>query len=435
MDKNKIKIIYDISVLGKSLYPAGVSRVVEETAAGLCRHPECELIFCADKNSYPYLKKYLENVDCFPGCRLSKPDTLLPFPFFISCLGHCSTRKRELKAMIKKGGQYRFGLRVRKDFFSCAQKAMDLLLVNNMSRKDLGAAAIYHLMHPNLPDFVRRYDNLSVFQTIHDIIPILYPQYCSDSSAQLMKRNIGWLSKKDFLLCVSHSTRNDLLNYSRKFDPARVFVTHPAASKKFHPCGFPEEIKAVKTKYKIPGEGRYVLSVATFNPRKNLHTLVKSFAQLVASERINDLSLVLIGRLDRDYEKVFREIENTPGEIRRKIIITGYADDVDLSPLYTGSVAFVCPSIYEGFGLPPLEAMQCGAPVITSNTSSLPEVVGDAGIMLEPDDADGLSDAIYKIYSSESLRENMSGRSRERAGLFSWEKCVGQTVAAYRKAI
>ena len=124
-----------------------------------------------------------------------------------------------------------------------------------------------------------------------------------------------------------------------------------------------------------------------------------------------------------------------PNEIRNKIIITGYVDDIDLSPLYTGALAFVYPSIYEGFGLPPLEAMQCGAPVITSNTSSLPEVVGDAGIMVEPDDVTGLSGAIYKIYSSEFLRENMSKRSRERAKLFSWEKCVEQIVAAYKKAI
>ena len=109
--------------------------------------------------------------------------------------------------------------------------------------------------------------------------------------------------------------------------------------------------------------------------------------------------------------------------------------DLTAAPLYTGALVFVYPSVYEGFGLPPLEAMQCGTPVITSNTSSLPEVVGDAGIMVAPDDAAGLSGAIHKIYSSESFRENMSRRSRERAKLFSWEKCVEQTVAAYKKAI
>jgi len=315
-------------------------------------------------------------------------------------------------------------------------------LIAEAKGKPVGAAGftflsadIYHSLHWSLPGSVRKYGNLSVFQTIHDIIPILYPQYCSNSITQSEKRNIDGISKKDFLLCVSHSTRDDLFNYSNKFDLERVFVTHLAASKKFYPCESFEDIKAVKARYKIPIDSRYILSVATFHPRKNLHTLIRSFARLVVSEKINDLSLVLTGALGQGDGKIFQEIEDTPSEIRDRIIITGYVDDADLSPLYTGALAFVYPSIYEGFGLPPLEAMQCGAPVITSNTSSLPEVVGDAGIMVEPDDAAGLSGAIYKICSSESLRENMSRRSRERAKLFSGEKCVDQTVAAYKKAI
>ena len=326
-------------------------------------------------------------------------------------------------------------LKVYKELLNCARKALGSFVINDMFRKDLSTADIYHSLHWSLPESVRKYDNLSVFQTIHDIIPILYPQYCPNGFTQLAKRYIDGLSKKDFLLCVSHSTRDDLLNYSRKFDPERVLVTHLAASEKFYPCEFPEEIKAVKTRYKIPADSRYILSVATFNPNKNIHTLIKSFVHLIISEKINDLFLVLTGRLGWDYEKIFREIEDTPPKIRDRRIITGYVDDTDLSPLYTGALAFAYPSIYEGFGLPPLEAMQCGAPIITSNTSSLPEVVGDAGIMVEPDDAAGLSGAIYEIYSSEFLRENMSRRSQARAKLFSWEKCVDQTVAAYKKAI
>jgi len=434
MDNNKIKIIYDFSVLGTSLHPTGIPRVIEEMAIGLCRHPECELIFCADKNSFLNIKKYLESVDCFPGYRLSKPDIFLNFSFLAFYAGYCYNRERELKAVIKGGGQHRSWLKFRKRFFHYARKTLGSLIINNMSREDLRTADIYHLMYPKLPEYVRRYGNLSIFQTIHDIIPILYPQYCSDGSARLIKKHIEWLSRKDFLLCVSHSAKNDLLNYSNKFDPERVFVIHLAASKKFHLCEFPEEIRAVKAKYKIPEDNRYILSVATFDPRKNLHLLIRSFAGLVASEKINDMFLVLVGCLGWGYEKIFQEIADNP-EIKDRIIITGYVDDTDLSPLYTGALAFVYPSAYEGFGLPPLEAMQCGAPVITSNTSSLPEVVGDAGIMVEPNDVAGLSEAIRKVYGSESLRADMSRRSRERTKLFSWEKCVDQTVAAYKKAI
>jgi len=434
MNNNKIKIICDVSLLGRRC-TTGVPRVIEEIARGLFRHPECELIFCADKNNYLCVKKYLESSDCFPEHKLSKPDMLLPFPFFIPCIRYCSEQRKELKAIIGGGSKHKFILKVYKELLNYTRKAAGFFIINNMSRKDLDTANIYHLMYPNIPRYVRRYDNLSVFQTIHDLIPILYPQYIPDGSAQLIKRYMDWLSEKDFLLCVSHSTRNDLLNYNRRLDPERVLVTHLAASEKFYPCESPEEIKTVKKKHKIPEDDRYILSVATFDPRKNLHTLIRSFARLVASEKINDLFLVLAGALGWDYGKIFQEIEDTPLEIRNKIIITGHVADADLSPLYTGALAFVYPSIYEGFGLPPLEAMQCGTPVITSNTSSLPEVVGDAGIMVESDDAAGLSEAIYKIYSSESLREKMSRRSRERAKLFLWEKCVDQTVAAYKKAI
>ncbi|MFH2069021.1 MAG: glycosyltransferase family 1 protein [Candidatus Omnitrophota bacterium] len=428
-----MKIICDISILGRHRM-TGVPRVIEEITRGLFYHPECELIFCADKNSYLYAKKYLESIDYFSGYTLSKPDTILPFLFLTSCIRSSSGRIKELKSIIKNGGRHKFILKAGKELLNYTRKGAGFFIISDISRKDLMSADIYHLMYPNLPRYVRRYDNLSFFQTIHDIIPILCPQYIPDGSGRLIKSYINWLAEKDFLLCVSNSTRNDLLNYNRKVNPDRVFVTHLAVSGKFCPCESPEEIERVKRKYKIPKGSRYILSVATFDPRKNLDILIRSFVRLIELERISDLSLVLVGRLGWGYEKIFQEIEDNSG-VRDRIIITGYVDDVDLSPMYTGCLAFVYPSAYEGFGLPPLEAMACGAPVITSNTSSLPEVVGGAGIMVAPGDADGLSEAICKICRSESLRQDMSRRSLERAKLFSWEKCVDQTVAAYKKAL
>ena len=429
-----MKVICDVSLLGCSCM-TGVPRVVEEVAIGLCRHPECETIFCSEKNRYSSVKKYLENnVGSFPEYRLSKPDIFLNFSFLAFCVGYCYNRERELKAMIKGGGQHDSRLKFRKRFFNHTRKILSSLIINNVSREDLGTADIYHVMYPCIPKSVRRYNNLSFLHTVHDLIPVLYTQYIPDSSNRLIKKYLDWISEKDFVLCVSHSTRNDLLNYKRRLDPEKVLVTHLAASERFYPCEFPEEVKAVKIKHGIPGDGRYILSVATFDPRKNLHLLIRSFAEVIKSEKINDLFLVLTGRLGWNYKNIFQEVEDNP-EIKDKIIITGYVDGADLSPLYTGALAFVYPSIYEGFGLPPLEAMQCGVPVITSNTSSLPEVVGDAGIMVEPNDVAGLSAAIHKVYKSGSLRADMSRRSRERARLFSWEKCVDQTVAAYKKAI
>jgi glycosyltransferase involved in cell wall biosynthesis len=121
--------------------------------------------------------------------------------------------------------------------------------------------------------------------------------------------------------------------------------------------------------------------------------------------------------------------------VRDRIVMTGYVAEDDLAPLYSGALAFVYPSLYEGFGLPPLEAMQCGTPVITSNTSSLPEVVGDAGIMVDPLDQDALCDALSRVHGSAALRRELSRRSLARARQFSWERCIDQTLAAYRTAL
>ena len=190
---------------------------------------------------------------------------------------------------------------------------------------------------------------------------------------------------------------------------------------------------AVQLKYGIP-RGPYILSLGTLEPRKNIVHLIRSFAQLVAQENLPDLSLVLAGAAGWDYGSIFEELTRYP-QLKQRIIFTGYVADEDLSPLYSGALVFVYPSFYEGFGLPPLEAMQCGTPVITSNTSSLPEVVGGAGIMLNPSDHEGLCQQMLAIYRSSALREELSARSLEQARKFSWTACARQTAAAYRRAL
>jgi glycosyltransferase involved in cell wall biosynthesis len=156
--------------------------------------------------------------------------------------------------------------------------------------------------------------------------------------------------------------------------------------------------------------------------------------RVVLGERIDDLYLVLTGVQGWHFDQIFEEIANAD-EVRDRIILTGFVPDGDLAPLYSGALAFVYLSLYEGFGLPPLEAMQCGTPVITSNTSSLPEVVGDAGIMIAPTDGDALCQALLDLYNDPALGQAMSRKSLERAKLFSWEKTVERTIDAYKLAL
>jgi glycosyltransferase involved in cell wall biosynthesis len=144
--------------------------------------------------------------------------------------------------------------------------------------------------------------------------------------------------------------------------------------------------------------------------------------------------LVLVGNLGWKYESIFSELTATEG-LRDRIIITGYVSNEDLAALYSDALFFVFPSLYKGFGLPPLEAMQCGVPVITSNTSSLPEVVGDAGIMVNPNDADALCQAMLNIHGNPLLRAQLSSNALERSKQFSWRKSANETIKAYKTAL
>ena len=178
-----------------------------------------------------------------------------------------------------------------------------------------------------------------------------------------------------------------------------------------------------------------MLSVCTFEPRKNLRHLVRSFVELLrAHPELSDLTLVLTGGEGWMFGPILAELAGTALPSGR-IITTGYVPDADLAPLYSGASAFLYLSRYEGFGLPPLEAMQCGTPVIVSNTSSLPEVVGDAGILLSPDDRDGLCQAILDLHLHPDRRARLAEQSIQRARQFSWAGNVRQTAEVYRLAL
>ena len=274
------------------------------------------------------------------------------------------------------------------------------------------------------------------FLTVYDLIPILHPQYferLAGGGDHPVKAIVDGIGREDWVVCISQKTKEDLCNYRKDIDPRRVFVTHLGASKWFYPCKDSRAITTVRAKLKIPAK-RYVLSVCTLEPRKNLAHLIRCFAQLIQQERLPDLHLVLVGKLGWKYESIFSEFNDAQG-LRDRIIITGFVADDDLAALYSDALFFVFPSLYEGFGLPPLEAMQCGVPVITSNTSSLPEVVGNAGIMVDPRDGDGLCEAMLRLASDGSLRAELAGKSLDQAKHFSWAQCADQTLTAYQTAM
>lgn len=161
---------------------------------------------------------------------------------------------------------------------------------------------------------------------------------------------------------------------------------------------------------------------------------MRAFAAWARRSHNNDLNLVLVGGRGWNYESLLTTVEGL-AELRERVKFTGFVEDSDLAPLYCDALAFVYPSLYEGFGSPVLEAMKCGAAIITSRVSSLPEVIGDAGILIDPRDEDSLGQALDTVYRDASLREQLSQRALARAEQFSWGRCVEEHLVAFRRTL
>ncbi len=290
---------------------------------------------------------------------------------------------------------------------------------------------IYHSIYYALPaQEVTR--DLPRILTIHDLIPVLHHEWMTPRKRQQFVAILNSIDRdRDWIICNSQCTKHDFCTYT-KMNPERVFVTPLAVARFLHPITDGQIIAATLQQYGIPNTP-YLLSLATLEPRKNLAFLIRCFAHLIQENPDLDLNLVLVGVSGWKNAEVFRAVNQNP-QVRSRIFFTGYLPDQDLSAIYSGAIAFVYPSLYEGFGLPPLEAMQCGTPVITSNTSSLPEVVGDAGILVDPTQADDLSHALLQLATNSSLRFALAERAIDRARQFSWASCAKQTVDVYRIA-
>jgi glycosyltransferase involved in cell wall biosynthesis len=291
---------------------------------------------------------------------------------------------------------------------------------------------IYHSPHHPLPS--RNFlGNIPRVLTIHDLIPKIYPEWMTKRKIHLFDAILQSIdTDRDWIICNSENTKLDFLRLI-KIQPERIFVTPLAAADHFHHIYDKDNINLTLCRYGIPTQP-YFLSLATLEPRKNLGFLIRSFSRLIKETPSLDINLVLVGVNGWKSSDIFCAVQQNP-KLQSRIIFTGYIPDCDLSAIYSGATAFVYPSLYEGFGLPPLEAMQCGVPVITSNASSLPEVVGNAGLMIDPLDQDAFCQTLLTIGNDSLLRSKLSQLSLDRAQKFSWLYCAEQTVQVYRTVV
>jgi len=251
--------------------------------------------------------------------------------------------------------------------------------------------------------------------TIHDITPLDHPEWLNPKFAKWYQFLIPRLARRvQRIITVSDFTKNRICEVtSVKSD--KVVVIYNGVDERFRPKAV-EEIIRTKDALGI-SDFRYILTVATIEPRKNLQRLIKAW-ETICANLPEDVWLMIVGAKGKDL--VFRNASfNTlPPRVR----MLGHVPDELLPALYSGALAFAYVSIYEGFGLPPLEAMACGTPVLTSNVTSLPEVVGDAALTVDPYDIEAIADGIRHLVEDDHLRENLSQKGIARAKLFSWDK-------------
>ena len=404
-----MKILFDATELSyfleESGHRAGVFFVALNLFRELKKREDVELVFFCNFKRYFYLKEVIEKVKEFQGIELLKENSLVNLAF--AKLNYLS-KSKWINTKLKYG------------ILSLTRYYENIFYKQNKKNlKQLESFDIYFSPFQAPSEEILNSKNLKRFRMIHDIIPILETGKIPTNRRLWSYRIYNTINKDDFYVTNSECTRKDILNY---FDikEENIKTTLLGVDAAFTPSLNPLPQGAGKPT-------KYIFSLCTLGKRKNLIFAIKNFFKFINKNKIDDLKLVLAGGV---WEKFKKELVNTIGDFdHSKIELLGYVKDEDLPKLYSNALMFIYPSLYEGFGLPVLEAMKCGCPVITSNVSSLPEVIGQAGIQINPKNDEELIKAFEKMYYDSFFRELCIERGLIRAKNFSWEKCASELLS------
>lgn len=386
---SKIKLLYDMEQLSvDGLKGTGVVRVCDVLLHKLLNSDKIDvypIVTTKRGNIMEYLKaKNLEQLK----------DKIIYMP--------------ELKATTKNQNWYQ---RLRTKVFT------KLLLLKY--QKTLDKFDVYLSVFSPISPVLYHHQRIKTFMFVHDLIPIYYPDGCEP---KFVRKFTDWIKRgnPDGWFCVSDYTIKDLLRFRPDVVGQPIHKVYLGAADNFYPVTDTKVLERVKDKYGIK-TSEYFLAVSEVTARKNLVHLLKSFVRFLDETQNQDISLVLVGPVRKGYEDVAKQVAGLE-RYQDKIVQTGFADNEDLAPLYSGASVFIYPSLYEGFGLPILEAMQCGTPVITCNNTSLPEVGGKAVEYISGHSEEETAAALKKIYSSAEIRQQMREAGLQQAQNFSWQK-------------
>lgn len=290
------------------------------------------------------------------------------------------------------------------------------------------APDIYHVPHNGigLPEKLPR--NCKIVVTIHDLIPFILPQTCSKPYLQLALKQLPYiLDVADCIIAASFHTRNDLIQILGVPED-KIVVIYEAAEPQYVPLD--REVARQYVRQQLGLEGPYILNVGGFSWRKNLTGLVEAFSRSLA-QLPGAYKLVLVGAGGGGCYEELRQLV-CKRDLERRVLFPGFLPVESMPYIYNGAEAFVYPSLYEGFGLPPLEAMACGVPVVAARAASVPEVVGEAALLYEPYDITALAEALLRVITEEEKREQLARRGLQRAAQFSWKKAAVETWMVYQ---
>jgi len=262
--------------------------------------------------------------------------------------------------------------------------------------------------------------------TIYDLSGLVLPKHHKSKVTLTSKLIPSAVKRARRIIAISEFTKSEIIRLFPR-SKRKIDVIYGAPSPDFHP--YPEhEVEKIRNKYKL--NFKYALFLGTVEPRKNLEMLLDAYSQVY---NIIPHKLVIVGNLGWKFSSIFKKLDEMG--IEENVIFTGFIPDTDLPQLFCGAEFFIYPSLYEGFGLPVVESMACGTPVVTSNSSSLPEVAGDAGILIDPNSSESLAKGIFDLANNPELRNKLSQLGIEQARKFTWEKSAKKTIEVYRKVM
>ena len=423
MNNNKMTLLFDATILVDGELDngarSGVYFVAKNVLEGFLKKPGVNVVLLA----YPTRNARLH-------------DLVKKYHYKASILDEASATSKSVFFFLKINRQLRkrfFKLVLLRKFFSSIEFVLEFgyeKIYNwTIFRKHLEEKLqdVHFFFSPltDAPHYIEQNKQIKKFIVLYDVIPFKLPEYeCQKNK----KWSHYFLNESNYYFAISQSTKKDFCEIYPNINKDHIWVTYLAASETFTLNKSTNQLETVKNKYCIPASKKYVFSLCTLEPRKNLIRAVKTFVLFAEKNYVDDMIFVLGGGAWNAFEERLKKEADIADLYDKYVIRAGYIDDADLPILYSNAEWFVYTSQYEGFGLPPLEAMQCGCPVITSNNSSLPEVVGDAGIMIDWDSDDQHIKAYEDYYFNEQLRKENRQKGLSRAKDFSWDKTIDEML-------